>query len=63
MDGQSGGNVQLSRLCCEVEDEKRRVERNMVELRHAPPSQRKADLDRVAEEYDLIAQLAVSNGE
>jgi hypothetical protein len=55
-----GGNVQFlglyeSRMA-------RRVERNMVELRTLQ-SQRKADLDRVAEEYDLIAQLAVSNGE
>ena len=55
-----GGNVQLlglyeSRMA-------RRVERNMVELRTLQ-SQRKADLDRVVEEYDLVAQLAVSNGE
>jgi hypothetical protein len=55
-----GGNVQLlglyeSRMA-------RRVEKNMSELRTLQ-SQRKADLDRVVEEYDLVAQLAVSNGE
>ena len=55
-----GGNVQLlglyeSRMA-------RRVEKNMSELRTLQ-TQRRADLDRVVEEYDLVAQLAVSNCE
>jgi hypothetical protein len=55
-----GGNLQLlglyeSRI-------QRRFEKNMAELRTLQ-AQRQADRDRVVEEYDLVAQLAISNKE